>query len=353
MPLVLPDFSLTLTHRACSRAPGSTPYTKLLLLGAPPLPSGAVDVLDLGCGYGPIAVTLAGRAPDVWGAGGRDAQLLGTRGAHGQCRGCWRGRPGARTLAHEVPGEVRFAAIWSNPPIAHRKLLLDDLLRRWLGRLDAAADVQAVLVVKSTGRRLAGPRPRQRGLVHPPHRQPGRLPPARGRRRHRSPTPIPPPGAAGPMKQLGSTDLKRLHRDRAVQPRPARPRPRPAAKPSNVGAILPTAAAMRVDHVPFVADTPTPETSKVGKTALGAEHYLTAHVSTPMAPRRWRWLSHRGLPGGLPGAGRRRDGGPRSCRSPAARALWWATRTAASPPPRPDACDAVGFVPQLSARSGR
>ncbi len=80
------------------------------------------------------------------------------------------------------------------------------------------------------------------------------------------------------MRQLGSTDLKRLHRtwrhrtdtrvglvlDRVTQP-------------FNVGAILRTAAALRVDDIWLVADTPGPEVAKVGKTALGAERYLDIH----------------------------------------------------------------------------
>ena len=36
----------------------------------------------------------------------------------------------------EVPDDVRFAAIWSNPPIRIGKAALHELLLRWLGRLD-------------------------------------------------------------------------------------------------------------------------------------------------------------------------------------------------------------------------
>ena len=81
------------------------------------------------------------------------------------------------------------------------------------------------------------------------------------------------------MKQLGSTDLKRLHREwrRRTPDRLALVLDR-LAQPFNVGSILRTAAAMRVDDVWFVADTPTPESTKVGKTALGAERYLTTAV---------------------------------------------------------------------------
>jgi 16S rRNA G1207 methylase RsmC len=46
----------------------------------------------------------------------------------------------------EVPGEVRFARIASNPPIRVGKDVLHELLRRWLGRL--RPDGEAYLVVQ-------------------------------------------------------------------------------------------------------------------------------------------------------------------------------------------------------------
>ncbi len=148
VPLVLPDFSLTLTtDRGVFSGSRVDAGTKLLLLGAPPLPSGAVDVLDLGCGYGAIAVTLARRAPDarVWAVDVNDRALALCAG-NAEAAGV-----GDRVRAvhpDEVPADVRFAAIWSNPPIRIGKPALHDLLRRWLGRLDTDARGQAVLVVQ-------------------------------------------------------------------------------------------------------------------------------------------------------------------------------------------------------------
>ena len=46
----------------------------------------------------------------------------------------------------EVPDEVRFAAIWSNPPIRIGKPALHELLRHWLARLDPGGE--ALLVVQ-------------------------------------------------------------------------------------------------------------------------------------------------------------------------------------------------------------
>ena len=80
------------------------------------------------------------------------------------------------------------------------------------------------------------------------------------------------------MKQLDSTGLKRLHREW---------RRRTAGRlalvlehvegPFNVGAIIRTAAALRVDDVWLAGRTPDADDTKVGKTALGTQRYLTLH----------------------------------------------------------------------------
>ena len=80
------------------------------------------------------------------------------------------------------------------------------------------------------------------------------------------------------MKQLDGTGMKRLHRDW---------RRRTGARvavvlddvqgPFNVGAIIRTAAALRVDDVWLAGRTPAPTDPKVGKTALGTDRYLTFH----------------------------------------------------------------------------
>src|SRR3712207_2824581 len=68
VPWTLPDFASRLpTDRGVFARGGVDPGTKLLLLEAPG-PPGTGDLLDLGCGYGPIALTMAARAPraTVW-----------------------------------------------------------------------------------------------------------------------------------------------------------------------------------------------------------------------------------------------------------------------------------------------
>ncbi len=76
-------------------------------------------------------------------------------------------------------------------------------------------------------------------------------------------------------RQLGGTELKRLHRTWK-----RRPHARLAllldnvAGPFNVGAIVRTSAAFNVDHIYLTGETPEFENPKVQKTALGTHRYL-------------------------------------------------------------------------------
>ena len=115
--------------------------TRVLLQHGPdPAPAG--DLLDLGCGYGPIALVLAAARPSsrVWGVDVNERALELTRRnaavAGVAVRAC---RP------DQVPDDVRFAEIWSNPPIRSGKEALHELLRTWLPRLDDGG--RALLVV--------------------------------------------------------------------------------------------------------------------------------------------------------------------------------------------------------------
>lgn len=78
------------------------------------------------------------------------------------------------------------------------------------------------------------------------------------------------------MRQLDGTGLKRLHREwRRRTPGRLALVLEDVQSPFNVGAIVRTAAAYRVDHVWSAGSTPPLDEPKVGKTALGCERYLT------------------------------------------------------------------------------
>lgn len=77
-------------------------------------------------------------------------------------------------------------------------------------------------------------------------------------------------------KPLGSTDLKRLHRDwRRRTPGRVALLLDNVATPFNVGAILRTAAALRADHLWLAGTTASPTHARARKTALGSERYLS------------------------------------------------------------------------------
>ena len=143
--LSLPDLDVELvTDRAVFAGARIDPGTKYLLIEAPPPSAGATDLLDLGCGYGPIAVTLARRAPEatVWAVDVNERALELCR-ANAE-------RAGVSNVhvcdPDDVPADVRFDGIWSNPPIRIGKAALHELLLRWLDRL--ADEARAHLVVQ-------------------------------------------------------------------------------------------------------------------------------------------------------------------------------------------------------------
>jgi 16S rRNA (guanine1207-N2)-methyltransferase len=114
-----------------------------VLLDEVPGPPATGHVLDLGAGWGPVALTLGLEAPDatVWAVDVNERALdLVRRNA---------ARVGLSNvnaaLPDDVPDDVRFAAIWSNPPIRIGKAELHELLRRWLPRLEAGATAWLVV----------------------------------------------------------------------------------------------------------------------------------------------------------------------------------------------------------------
>jgi 16S rRNA (guanine1207-N2)-methyltransferase len=117
--------------------------TRVLLKEAP-LPPAAGELLDLGSGYGPIAIALARHSPAarVWAVDVNQRALELTRANAATAK-----TPNVvASLPEDVPDAVRFAAIYSNPPVRVGKAPLHDLLQRWLPRL--APGGKAYLVVQ-------------------------------------------------------------------------------------------------------------------------------------------------------------------------------------------------------------
>ena len=117
--------------------------TLVLLNNAPPPPSEG-DFLDIGCGWGPISLHLALTSPHarVWAVDvneraldlvRRNAAALGLTNV-------------TAVLPTEVPADLTFRTIWSNPPIRVGKTELHTLMTTWLPRLQP--DSEAWLVVQ-------------------------------------------------------------------------------------------------------------------------------------------------------------------------------------------------------------
>lgn len=148
--LTLPDLQIDLvTDRGVFAGQAVDPGTKLLLAAAPPPPAEG-HVLDLGSGYGPIAVVIALRAPraQVW-AVDVNTRALALTAENAERAGC-----GARVhavAAPDIPPEVCFSAIYSNPPIRIGKAALHELLGTWLPRLEPAHGRAWLVVHKHLG----------------------------------------------------------------------------------------------------------------------------------------------------------------------------------------------------------
>jgi 16S rRNA G1207 methylase RsmC len=116
--------------------------TAVRLSNTPPPPPGG-HLLDLGSGWGPIALSLATEAPHatVWAVDVNERALDLVR-------------RNAESLAlsnvnavhpDDVPEDVTFRTIRSNPPIRVGKHELHGLLERWIPQLDERSDAWLVV----------------------------------------------------------------------------------------------------------------------------------------------------------------------------------------------------------------
>ncbi|WP_462417252.1 class I SAM-dependent methyltransferase [Kytococcus sp. Marseille-QA3725] len=139
------------THRLVTAggvfSPEHLDHATALLLESSPvqdvLAPGSADapvLLDVGCGWGPVALSLALQCPGavVWAVevNERAADLARENARR---LGVLADAPGGAgvtvCLPEEVPADVRFDGLWSNPPIRVGKEVLHQILAIWLPRL--------------------------------------------------------------------------------------------------------------------------------------------------------------------------------------------------------------------------
>lgn len=124
-------------------SPGGIDKGTRILLDEAPAPEGT-RLLDIGCGWGPITLTLAMLAPEaqVYGVevNSRSAQLT-------QMNAERLGLSNITVSSPEALDEsLTFDTIWSNPPIRVGKEVLHEIMQTWLPRL--APGGNAYLVVQ-------------------------------------------------------------------------------------------------------------------------------------------------------------------------------------------------------------
>lgn len=114
-----------------------------ILLDAVPSPPLSGNLLDLGCGWGPIAATMAARAPSatVWAVDVNERAVELTR-----LNAERNHLPNIRAVTDdEIPGSLSFDVIWSNPPVRIGKEQLRRLLSTWLSRLSDSGEAWLVV----------------------------------------------------------------------------------------------------------------------------------------------------------------------------------------------------------------
>ena len=116
--------------------------TNVLLTHLDEAPAGG-NILDIGCGWGPIALSLASASPKatIW-AVDVNQRSLELTAANAK-------RLGLSNIKcvtpDEVPADLEFSGVWSNPPIRVGKNVLHEILLTWLPRLQEHAEAYLVV----------------------------------------------------------------------------------------------------------------------------------------------------------------------------------------------------------------
>ncbi|AJM78358.1 class I SAM-dependent methyltransferase [Rathayibacter toxicus] len=143
IPVQLAGRNLTVTTAGGVFSPGHVDLgTRVLLDTAADVPASG-DLLDLGCGWGPIALALALKSPGarVWAV---DVNQRALELVRHNCAELGIASVNA-VLPEDVPQGLRFRGVWSNPPIRIGKEALHELLERWLPWLEDNADAWLVV----------------------------------------------------------------------------------------------------------------------------------------------------------------------------------------------------------------
>ncbi|MFO7690881.1 MAG: methyltransferase [Cryobacterium sp.] len=114
-------------------SPGHLDSGTEVLLKSIPAPPAAGTFLDLGCGWGPISLHLALLSPGahVWAVDVNERALDLVR-INAAALGVTNI---TAALPQDVPADIRFDTIWSNPPIRVGKEELHSMMLAWLPRL--------------------------------------------------------------------------------------------------------------------------------------------------------------------------------------------------------------------------
>ena len=114
-----------------------------VLLRESPIPIGSPTLLDLGCGYGPIALALALHCPGAQRRRGRCEHRAFAFAAENAAATA--SRTGSGSAAGGMDPELHYDEIWSNPPIRIGKQALHELLLTWLPRLERGGTARLVV----------------------------------------------------------------------------------------------------------------------------------------------------------------------------------------------------------------
>jgi 16S rRNA (guanine1207-N2)-methyltransferase len=134
---------VTVTTASGTFSPAQLDFGTEVLIEQMDLAPESGDILDLGCGWGPIALNLAKLRPGtkVWAV---DVNTRSVELTAKNARDLGLSNISA-VVPDEVPENLLFSGIWSNPPIRIGKKELHELLLKWLPRLQVGAEAYLVV----------------------------------------------------------------------------------------------------------------------------------------------------------------------------------------------------------------